>query len=92
MIVYGFRRACTMNYVLDANDVGVDTAYALNILSIRQNHECSYIHVELNCYRGYLAWHKIQGCGDESSSRCCDGYDRRCDCVSNRGDGGQVSR
>jgi len=92
MIVYGFRHACIMSYILDAVNVDFDTAHSLNLLFTHQNHECSYVSVEFNRYRGYLTRHKMAECGDKGSNRCCDGYDRRCDRVTDCGNGGQVSR
>jgi len=88
MGVYGFQNVCVTIYIPDAVDVDFNTAHALDPLFTCQNHECSYVFVELNRYRGYLARHKMAECGEKSSSRCCDGYDCRCDRVTNRDSGG----
>ena len=81
-----------MSYILDAVDVDFDTAHALNLLFTRQNHECSYVSLERNRYRGYLARYEMGKCGNQGGNRCCNGYDCRYDCVTNRGNSGQVSR
>jgi len=72
-------------------DVHVDAAYTLNLLITRQSHERPYVAVELNRQRGYFVEFKMGQRGDKNSNRCCDSHDRRRDCVSPRGNSGQVS-
>jgi len=72
-------------------DVDVDAAYILNLLTTRHSHERPYVTVKLNRHRGYFVEFQMEKYGDKNSNRCCDGHDRRGDCVSHRGNGGQVS-
>lgn len=86
------RCLCYGLHDFSSGDVDVDTAYALNCLLVRKNHECSYVDVELNRCREYLARHKMEERGGKDSDRCCDSYDCRSDRVSPCGNSGQVSR